>query len=69
MVNGATPLLIGRPILAAWKAAGFGARGEYLLRLDEGVETDPKGSTVTCGSKISVTCGSKNLSLAAVRLL
>eukprot|EP00435_Cladocopium_sp_Y103_P020560 s2023_g5.t1 len=64
VVNGATPLLIGRPILAAlevktdyaqskvsvlasaWEDATFGARGEYLLRLDEGVELDPNGDNV-----------------------
>ena len=64
VVNGATPLLIGRPILAAlevktdyaqskvsvlgsaWEDAVFGARGEYLLRLDEGVDTDPNGDHI-----------------------
>ena len=60
LVGGATPLLVGRPILKslkvkvdwdkdlisygdqAWKPAIKGDRGEYLLRLDEGVQGDPQ---------------------------
>ena len=61
LVDGATPLLVGRPILKslkvkvdwdkdlisygdqAWKPAIKGDRGEYLLRLDDGVQGDPEG--------------------------
>ena len=61
LVDGATPLLIGRPILKAlkvrgdwnkdlisydedeWQPAVKGERGEYLLRLDDGVSQDPDG--------------------------
>ena len=64
LVDGATPLLIGRPILkalkvkvdwdkdlicygdTAWQPAVRGERGEYLLRLDDGVEQDPMGVNV-----------------------
>ena len=64
LVEGATPLLVGRPILkslkvkvdwdkdlikygdAEWQSAVRGERGEYLLRLDDGVHADPKGENV-----------------------
>ena len=64
VIEGSTPLLIGRPILQAlkvkmnyednqmtiqggpWKETPLGHKGEYLLRLDDGIEADPTGSHV-----------------------
>ena len=64
LVDGSTPLLVGRPILKAlkvrvdwdkdlisygtedWQPAVRGERGEYLLRLDDGVSNDPQGNNV-----------------------
>ena len=64
LVDGSTPLLVGRPILKAlkvrvdsdkdlisygtedWQPAVRGERGEYLLRLDEGVLDDPRGNNI-----------------------
>ena len=64
IVEGATPLLIGRPILQAlklqmnydtnqmslqdgpWTDVVLGKKGEFLIKLDDGVENDPTGSYV-----------------------
>ena len=65
VIEGATPLLVGRPILQAlkinmncqdnqmtvaggpWIDVPIGEKGEYLLRLDDGVELDPQGEHVS----------------------
>ena len=64
VVEGNTPLLVGRPILQAlklkmdydtnkmsigdgpWTTVTQGEKGEFLLRLDDGVENDPDGNNV-----------------------
>lgn len=64
IIEGNTPLLIGRPILAAlkvkmdfsnctysvldfsWRDNLIGSKGEFLMRLDEGLEGDPQGNFV-----------------------
>ena len=56
IVEGSTPLLVGRPIRQAlkvqmnpdgpWTEVPIGERGEYLLRLDDGVEHDINGERV-----------------------
>ena len=64
VIEGSTPLLVGRPILQAlkinmnfqdnkmtildgsWTEVPTGEKGEYLLRLDDGVEQDPQGEHV-----------------------
>ena len=74
IVEGNTPLLIGRPILKAlnikvdyqnnkisigdgpWKEATLGERGEYMLRLDDGVQDDPTGNHVAFDYVTSETC-------------
>ena len=64
VVEGNTPLLVGRPILQVlklkmdhdtnkmsigdgpWTTVTQGEKGEFLLRLDDGVENDPDGNNV-----------------------
>ena len=74
IVEGNTPLLIGRPILKAlnikvdycnnsmsirdeaWHPAVLGEKGEYLLRLDDGVDDDPHGEHIIFDYVTSETC-------------
>ena len=66
VMDGSTPLLIGRPILQALNVqmnycdgkmsikngpwfdddVSLGEKGEYLLKLDDGVEQDPEGNFI-----------------------